>query len=1428
MSEKMPELQPDAPGLVLAEEVCDDSGSAEDNQSDREENLSVEGNGDTSRDGSLHREDSLVGLAEWSAVEHKLNQGQITAWDVFISHAGAGGHKQLLAFPLHYALEEIAPDLNVFVDELSMRYGVDNRREISQAMESSRVIVIVPDSHHFFNTKNTLMEVEQALKLRKERGTLILPVFLSDFDETKKKAREQPAPKGWTKERYENLLEDFFHLTGFRIHGESDFRIEYLAELVKKMAVERLTFERDMLLEIKANYHRKAKRFMKKPGDLEKFLARFAVPEREDGPALSFANIHLEMRKTFTRNFLQHSRTRQGVFGAIVGKSGFGKTTTAKSIAHKDEIRDFFTGGIFWRELGQNPDIRQIVEDLWNCISYEQDLPAEEEALYASLKSLLKDEKRYLFIFDNVLDHNDADSIMKIIPEGGRNSVIFTMRTQDALPESFWTRGMKPCKLGRLSLKESHHLIETRLDFFEMLDETNCKSRVLKRITELARGVPLVLDFVARYLKKQCSTWTAAGSSIGEVLFRGLDDEDRTANILAYVLEDLEEEYPGAEEHLKTLASFETTESVSKTDIKIILDPCGEVDALCEAFKVAGFLTPEENNENFKIHDLVREFFKERKGFEETKSKAETEFADRLLCTWILKWTPFACVSLASIVRDDPKRQRKVIERCLEAILQPNAEFEVGREERKKSLEVLLNVLSHVKGVDWHLFMPLLDIITEPNCSARREIARLITILRASESATSEFVDTATDTFRKAMSSYPWLFPYIPSDLKHDALLVEEVVSTCGSMLQFVPEEFQSEKSIVLSAVGSDPRALCFNKLEDEDDEARIFLDHIVSSARWQMLEKMRDATRKRRDVVLKLLKISHDVLKFAHEELRKEEGFLVSAVQTNGLALKHAILDEYSREEVEEAAVKENGMALEFCSKESRGNKSLVREAVERDPRSLQFAQNGLKHDKEFVLQLMEVNGKAIEFVAESLRNDFEVALAAMTHDSDVCRYLNDDLLKHPKIVVHLKNTENILRLSPDSMENYNSIVKEHIRKHGIQFEHEHVHQSLLNNEEIMKLAVQQNGCALNFASNRLKANSGIVMEAVKQTWKALVFADNSLKNDRRIALKAIAGNGMALEFLSPDLKKDKDIVKTAVKANWRALKFADWSLRGNFEVAILSVSKKWEAFEFVDYHISLKPRVDELVKASIECSKQSSDGNNEGWKALEFASDRLKDDKEYILSVITSLKNAPSRWSALEFVSARLKDDQDVVRAAIAQTYGGWRALKFAGRKILQDMEMFKFAISKHKNWGALTSASVSLRRNREMVLHAIQNGGFLSWKAFGLADQVLKTDADFVVECLMQPVRNIQRILDFVDDEMSTRFMRLKPYNSGVGCWFMHALENLDPSTILKLSIRSRKDGSSPFGEPCLRRSPSSSTSTNFVNSGGHQTNLNATLD
>ncbi len=149
---------------------------------------------------------------------------------------------------------------------------------------------------------------------------------------------------------------------------------------------------------------------------------------------------------------------------------------------------------------------------------------------------------------------------------------------------------------------------------------------------------------------------------------------------------------------------------------------------------------------------------------------------------------------------------------------------------------------------------------------------------------------------------------------------------------------------------------------------------------------------------------------------------------------------------------------------------------------------------------------------------------------------------------------------------------------------------------------------CALMHASEDLRRDREVVLEAVKQDGYALQLSSEELRGDREVVLEAVRQNGFALQCVSGVLREDREVVLEAVKRNGNALQFASEELRGNHEVVLEVVRQNGYALR--------------LSSEELRGDRESFlDRVREKGFVLRNTSDDLKRDREIVLEAVTSL---------------------------------------------------------------------------------------------------------------------------------------------------------------------------------------------------------------
>lgn len=304
---------------------------------------------------------------------------------------------------------------------------------------------------------------------------------------------------------------------------------------------------------------------------------------------------------------------------------------------------------------------------------------------------------------------------------------------------------------------------------------------------------------------------------------------------------------------------------------------------------------------------------------------------------------------------------------------------------------------------------------------------------------------------------------------------------------------------------------------------------------------------------------------------------------------------------------------------------------------------------------------------------------------------------MMHMRKLSNLRNRLSSLKMSSDLDK---TIILDMVKRNPLALKNLSAYQ---DDKEVVMQAVSETGFAFQYASERLRNDKEVALEAIS-AYPVLKFLGDDLKEDPDIFLNAIKKNHFAYSMLPESLKDNKDIMLAMALIDGKFLKDASPRLRDN-EQFILNAIKiaPWTIayasprlqndFHFILNFFKFFPlrRKDQLSKFLGYLPndiKEKITGNRLlmlemikkiGWLGYIVASKELQKDKDLVLEAIKKDKFISEISTPKEFlddkelmlqavsingynlalVSDRLKDDDEIVRTAIAnQPKALWKA--------------------------------------------------------------------------------------------------------------------------------------------------------------------------
>ena len=250
---------------------------------------------------------------------------------------------------------------------------------------------------------------------------------------------------------------------------------------------------------------------------------------------------------------------------------------------------------------------------------------------------------------------------------------------------------------------------------------------------------------------------------------------------------------------------------------------------------------------------------------------------------------------------------------------------------------------------------------------------------------------------------------------------------------------------------------------------------------------------------------------------------------------------------------------------------------------------------------------------------------------------------------------------------------------------------EKLLDDEEVVKIAIYKYTFYFKYASERLRKDEKYILQLIDIDPHIIEYA---ITKTKKICNKALKIDGSVLPYCPYSYQSDRNIILEAIKQN-----------NSNFYKRNRLIS-----IQNIDYQLTDDK---EIILNAVTTNARN----------FEYASDRLKNDREI---AIIALK---SNGNMLEFVSDSLKDDKELILFTFEKTNSKFDngILKFTSDRLKKDLDVVLAAVK--SNGMNLQYAQFELRKNFDIALTAVQNNP----NAFEFALESLKTDINFVMESI-----------------------------------------------------------------------------------------------
>ena len=340
------------------------------------------------------------------------------------------------------------------------------------------------------------------------------------------------------------------------------------------------------------------------------------------------------------------------------------------------------------------------------------------------------------------------------------------------------------------------------------------------------------------------------------------------------------------------------------------------------------------------------------------------------------------------------------------------------------------------------------------------------------------------------------------------------------------------------------------------------------------------------------------------------------------------------------------------------RNNKEVVLKAIQTDETYIDSISKELKDDIDVVKKIMEKKPNYFEKLSERIRDNKDIALNAVKRDASLYNFVSDRL----KIDEDILNATNFNNIYPQP----NFIFKQKINKPSYLkllkslSRYKTLNQNLLinvtddvlNDKNIVINTIKLSKNSYESLPIHLKKDDDIVETFIKNR----AFNENDFKKyfsdyDKNLAILIMKHHPTIYPKLKPEIQMDKDVILNALNSKTK---------------------RNLDGLKYTSYRIHIR----DILPFIPESMKQDKDIKHllELKKNTYYFSEKYNDDKKFIL------KNVHA-WNSFEHVSDRLKQDKDVVISALTNPARGKHSpdtlLTLTSPKIRQDKVVFLKAL-------------------------------------------------------------------------------------------------------------------------------------------------------
>lgn len=415
----------------------------------------------------------------------------------------------------------------------------------------------------------------------------------------------------------------------------------------------------------------------------------------------------------------------------------------------------------------------------------------------------------------------------------------------------------------------------------------------------------------------------------------------------------------------------------------------------------------------------------------------------------------------------------------------------------------------------------------------------------------------------------------------------------------------------------------------------------------------------------------------------------------------------------------------LKNLSNDLKCEKDIVSKSIEKDWKSFEYAANELKMDLEYIYEALKIDGRIFFYLSDNLKMNRELCLASVGYSPENYEFIKCKD-KHDR-----------------------GFIMEAITLNG--FTMCYMDESIKDDFEIAKIAVNQNEFAFGFLSDRLRNNEELLLDSCRkaESGSELENASNELKSNKNVVLEILKfsdniGIPAAIKYSNDNIRSDRDIILIAVKKQGLSLEYASSELKSDKEIVFEAVNEEPSAIAFASSEILDDT---EFLNKIIEITE--TDFKSPYWHVLENASDRLKNDRVFVLSIIK--KNG----LAFKLVNDIFKADEEMIIESILNVKSIPRIIDDI---IVGENDFLIHLKNLYKIGATYASLKTDLLTNKKRVLAIIKvrNNYYDVW------DSIPKNYMKDLEICLAA-IKSDKRAYNYISDDLKNNPLIMEVYNN-----------------------------------------------------------------